>query len=91
MCHEHQSGCRTWPKSRVRKRERVSGILLDQTARRVEEDIVGHGPRFVRVLNQVDIIAKGDSVTLIQGETARARKSSPEPFTIRVCGTADHL
>ena len=44
------------------------------TAHRVEEDIVGHSPAFMNVLNQVDIIAKSDSVTLIQGETGTGKE-----------------
>src|SRR5580698_1015237 len=44
------------------------------TAPRVEEDIVGHSPAFVNVLNQVGIIAKSDSVTLIQGETGTGKE-----------------
>ncbi|MEP7354753.1 MAG: sigma 54-interacting transcriptional regulator [Acidobacteriota bacterium] len=39
------------------------------TAQRAQDDIVGNSPAFVNVLNQVRIIAKSDSVTLIQGET----------------------
>lgn len=39
-----------------------------------EEDIVGHSPAFLNVLNQVDIIAKSDSVTLIQGETGTGKE-----------------
>jgi len=41
---------------------------------RVEDDIVGHSPAFVNVLNQVRIIAKSDSVTLIQGETGTGKE-----------------
>jgi formate hydrogenlyase transcriptional activator len=44
------------------------------TAHRVEEDIVGHSPAFVNVLNQVSIVAKSDSVTLIQGETGTGKE-----------------
>jgi formate hydrogenlyase transcriptional activator len=44
------------------------------TARHVEEDIVGHSPAFMNVLNQVGIIAKSDSVTLIQGETGTGKE-----------------
>jgi formate hydrogenlyase transcriptional activator len=43
-------------------------------ADRVEDDIVGHSPAFVKVLNQVHIIAKSDSVTLIQGETGTGKE-----------------
>jgi formate hydrogenlyase transcriptional activator len=44
------------------------------TAHRVEDDIVGHSPAFLNVLNQVRIIAKSDSVTLIQGETGTGKE-----------------
>jgi formate hydrogenlyase transcriptional activator len=39
-----------------------------------EHDIVGDSPAFVNVLNQVGIIAKSDSVTLIQGETGTGKE-----------------
>ena len=38
------------------------------------DDIVGHSPAFLNVLNQVRIIAKSDSVTLIQGETGTGKE-----------------
>ncbi len=41
----------------------------------VEEDIVGHSPAFLNVLNQVEVIAKSDSVTLIQGETGTGKEA----------------
>jgi formate hydrogenlyase transcriptional activator len=44
------------------------------TTQRVEDDMVGHSPAFVSVLNQVRIIAKSDSVTLIQGETGTGKE-----------------
>ena len=44
------------------------------TAHRVEEDIVGRSPAFVNVMNQVGVIAKSDSVTLIQGETGTGKE-----------------
>ncbi len=44
------------------------------TGQRVEDDIVGRSPAFVNVLNQVRIIAKSDSVTLIQGETGTGKE-----------------
>src|SRR5258708_25228790 len=44
------------------------------TAHRVEEDIVGHSPAFMNVLNQVGIIAKSDSITVIQGETGTGKE-----------------
>jgi formate hydrogenlyase transcriptional activator len=44
------------------------------TAHCVEEEIVGHSPAFVSVLNQVRIVAKSDSVTLIQGETGTGKE-----------------
>jgi formate hydrogenlyase transcriptional activator len=44
------------------------------TTQRVEDDMVGQSPAFVNVLNQVRIIAKSDSVTLIQGETGTGKE-----------------
>jgi formate hydrogenlyase transcriptional activator len=43
-------------------------------SRHIENDIVGHSPAFVSVLNQVGMIAKSDSVTLIQGETGTGKE-----------------
>ena len=43
-------------------------------SRNIENDIVGHSPAFVSVLNQVGMIAKSDSVTLIQGETGTGKE-----------------
>jgi formate hydrogenlyase transcriptional activator len=40
----------------------------------LEDDIIGHSPAFQNVLNQVGIIAKSDSVTLIQGETGTGKE-----------------
>jgi formate hydrogenlyase transcriptional activator len=39
-----------------------------------EQEIVGHSPAFQYVLNQVRIVAKTDSVTLIQGETGTGKE-----------------
>jgi len=39
-----------------------------------EEEIVGHSPALQYVLNQIRIIAKTDSVTLIQGETGTGKE-----------------
>jgi len=39
-----------------------------------EHEIVGHSPAFQHVLNQVGVIAKSDSVTLIQGETGTGKE-----------------
>jgi formate hydrogenlyase transcriptional activator len=39
-----------------------------------EQEIVGHSPAFQYVLNQVRVIAKTDSVTLIQGETGTGKE-----------------
>jgi formate hydrogenlyase transcriptional activator len=39
-----------------------------------DQEIVGHSPAFQYVLNQVGIIAKSDSVTLIQGETGTGKE-----------------
>jgi formate hydrogenlyase transcriptional activator len=41
---------------------------------RLEDGIVGHSPAFMNVLNQIGIIAKSDSVTLIQGETGTGKE-----------------
>ena len=50
--------------------------MLERTyiEHRVEEDAVGQSPAFLNVLNQVRIIAKSDSVTLIQGETGTGKE-----------------
>jgi formate hydrogenlyase transcriptional activator len=50
--------------------------MLDRsiTDRHVGEEVVGHSPAFLNVLNQVRIIAKSDSVTLIQGETGTGKE-----------------
>ncbi len=39
-----------------------------------DQEIVGHSPAFQYVLNQVRIIAKTDSMTLIQGETGTGKE-----------------
>jgi len=39
-----------------------------------DEGIVGNSPAFAHVLNQVRIVAKSDSVTLIQGETGTGKE-----------------
>jgi formate hydrogenlyase transcriptional activator len=43
-------------------------------ATQFEEEIVGHSPAFKNILNQVCIIAKTDSVTLIQGESGTGKE-----------------
>jgi formate hydrogenlyase transcriptional activator len=43
-------------------------------SRQIENDIVGHSPAFISVLNQIGVIAKSDSVTLIQGETGTGKE-----------------
>lgn len=50
--------------------------MIDRSinARHLENDMVGHSPAFVNVLNQVAIIAKSDSMTLIQGETGTGKE-----------------
>ena len=50
--------------------------MLDRSkiTRHLEEEVVGHSPAFLNVLNQVRIIAKSDSVTLIQGETGTGKE-----------------
>ncbi|MGC4049758.1 MAG: sigma-54 dependent transcriptional regulator [Paludibaculum sp.] len=44
------------------------------SARQEEEAIVGRSPAFVRILNQIPIIARSDSVTLILGETGTGKE-----------------
>src|SRR5580692_6167264 len=39
-----------------------------------DQEIVGHSPAFQYVMNQVRIIAKTDSMTLIQGETGTGKE-----------------
>jgi len=50
--------------------------MIDRSinARHREDGMVGHSPAFVNVLNQVGIIAKSDSTTLIQGETGTGKE-----------------
>lgn len=43
-------------------------------AQRLEEGMVGRSPAFVHVLNQIPVIARSDSVTLIQGETGTGKE-----------------
>ncbi|HYO82893.1 MAG TPA: sigma-54 factor interaction domain-containing protein, partial [Bryobacteraceae bacterium] len=43
-------------------------------AAQTEEEIIGHTPAFANILNQVQIIAKSDSVTLIHGETGTGKE-----------------
>src|ERR1700761_2703911 len=64
------------PKTRAKNTKWRYSSMLERnvTARRVEDDIVGHSPAFASVLNQVGIIAKSDSVTLIQGETGTGKE-----------------
>jgi formate hydrogenlyase transcriptional activator len=40
----------------------------------VDKEIIGRSPVFQNVLNQVQIVAKSDSVTLIQGETGTGKE-----------------
>src|SRR5690349_19238976 len=42
--------------------------------RQIEEDVVGRSPTFLKILNQIEIIAKSESVTLIQGETGTGKE-----------------
>src|SRR5271167_1984932 len=44
------------------------------SAIKLEEEIVGHTPGFQNFLNQVAIVAKCDSTTLIQGETGTGKE-----------------
>ena len=49
-------------------------ITRSSAPNQLEEEIVGHSPAFANVLSQVRIIAKSDSVTLIQGETGTGKE-----------------
>jgi formate hydrogenlyase transcriptional activator len=54
-----------------------------------DQEIVGHSPAFQYVLNQVRIIAKADSVTLIQGETGTGKEVIARAIhnqSLRSCG-----
>ena len=44
------------------------------SVRSSEEEIIGQSPAFQNILNQVHIVAKTDSVTLIQGETGTGKE-----------------
>jgi|SRR5579862_6419279 len=58
-------------------------------SQRIENDIVGESPVFTSVLNQVGIIAKSDSVTLIQGETGTGKEVIARAIhnqSLRSCG-----
>jgi formate hydrogenlyase transcriptional activator len=48
--------------------QKEKGITL------MNQEIVGHSPAFQQVLNLVGVIAKSDSVTLIQGETGTGKE-----------------
>jgi formate hydrogenlyase transcriptional activator len=57
------------------EREMEVKIMSERNlTQRLEDDIVGRSPAFLNVLNQVRIIAKSDSVTLIQGETGTGKE-----------------
>jgi formate hydrogenlyase transcriptional activator len=45
-----------------------------KAATQIEDEVVGHSPAFQHVLDQVRIIARTDSVTLIQGETGTGKE-----------------
>ena len=53
-------------------RKWTESAMIDSSRR--EDDIVGRSPAFASVLNQIGIIAKSDSVTLIQGETGTGKE-----------------
>ena len=54
--------------------------MFTKVSELLEEEIVGRSHAMQHVLNQVQLIAKSDSVTLIQGETGTGKKSSPARF-----------
>ena len=63
---------------------RKSGVL-----EALENEMIGRSAAFQYVLNQVRVIAKSQSVVLIQGETGTGKEVIPAPFTIKVpAGTA---
>jgi transcriptional regulator with GAF, ATPase, and Fis domain len=53
---------------------RQSHVELQRGGHTFEEEIVGQSPAFQSILNQVRIVAKTDSVTLIQGETGTGKE-----------------
>jgi len=57
----------------------------------IEEEIVGDSLAIQYVLNQVRIVAKTDSMTLIQGETGTGKEVIASAFTTTVCETAGRL
>jgi len=50
----------------------VTNRILSTT--QFEHEIIGHSSAFEHVLNQIEVIAKSDSVTLIQGETGTGKE-----------------
>jgi formate hydrogenlyase transcriptional activator len=54
--------------------DRVAGAATPFYASSSKDEIIGHSPIFRTVLNQIEIIAKSDSVTLIQGETGTGKE-----------------
>jgi len=51
-----------------------SSVYKPGAVTQIEEEIVGHSPALQYVLSQIRIIAKTDSVTLIQGETGTGKE-----------------
>src|SRR5580658_8688482 len=56
------------------KKEKELMFNKPGAASQFAEEMVGHSPAFQYVLNQIRIIAKTDSVTLIQGETGTGKE-----------------
>src|SRR5580693_1783385 len=65
-------GC-CWPKQAREARERDNSVYNNLGAP-MDEEIIGLSPAFQQVLALVRMIAKSDSVTLIQGETGTGKE-----------------
>jgi transcriptional regulator with GAF, ATPase, and Fis domain len=58
----------------AKKKENQPMYSKSGAVTRFEDEIVGLSPAFQFVMNQIRIIAKSDSVTLIQGETGTGKE-----------------
>src|SRR5580693_2554666 len=65
-------GC-CWPKQALEARERDNSVH-NNLGTPIDEEIIGLSPAIQYVLNQVRIVAKTDSMTLIQGETGTGKE-----------------
>ena len=54
------------------------------------EEMVGRSPAFQYVLNQIRVIAKTDSVTLIQGETGTGKEVIARAIHNQSCAARVH-